>query len=174
MVGAIIFLLLGATIMLYALHKKGRLKPPYPYQVALPEAAVQVPRGSRTTRSRAMAAAWPAATRTTTRGASSIRSEGLDVDELAAVVDSMREMCAALVAGLKAEGFTDEQARRITTKTLGGEYVPEPQIRVSEMGPMDYEPERERCTIRRKDDTSVRIRPAGMLCDDCADKDTLD
>lgn len=38
---------------------------------------------------------------------------GIDYEELAANVEAMREIYRAMVAGLVADGFTDEQARAL-------------------------------------------------------------
>lgn len=49
-------------------------------------------------------------------------SDGYDFNQLAAGVDELREALQAMVAGLVADGFTDEQARDIISglwRTMG-------------------------------------------------------
>lgn len=42
----------------------------------------------------------------------------IDFDELAASIETMREAFRAMVAGLVADGFTDEQARAIVVAIM--------------------------------------------------------
>lgn len=42
----------------------------------------------------------------------------MDYRKLAEAIDEMREVCRAAVAGLVADGFTDEQAHEIVTHLL--------------------------------------------------------
>jgi len=42
----------------------------------------------------------------------------IDYEELAANVEQMREVLRAMVAGLTADGFTDEQARAIVASVI--------------------------------------------------------
>jgi uncharacterized membrane protein YebE (DUF533 family) len=41
---------------------------------------------------------------------------GIDFEELAASIESMREIFRAMVAGLVADGFTEEQARALVVE----------------------------------------------------------
>jgi len=42
----------------------------------------------------------------------------MDFDELAKAIGEMREVMAAMVAGLMADGFTDEQARELVVSII--------------------------------------------------------
>jgi len=41
---------------------------------------------------------------------------GIDFDELASSIENMREIFRAMVAGLMADGFTEEQARALVVE----------------------------------------------------------
>jgi uncharacterized membrane protein YebE (DUF533 family) len=44
----------------------------------------------------------------------------MDFDELAKAIEEMREVLRAMVAGLVADGFTDEQARALVVSVMTG------------------------------------------------------
>lgn len=50
--------------------------------------------------------------------------QGVDYAQLAADVDTFREVVSAIVAGLISDGFTDRQARALVTGVIGKGFDP--------------------------------------------------